>query len=184
MKKPITVYSFTSLNNQLNNLKIKEQSIVRQISDAQKQGDLSENFEYHAAKRAKERIGGEIGEIAKIIASTKPTNFPENPEVVLFGSLVEIESNNSRMAYLILHDCEADPKRGSIGTGSAMFKAMFGKSPGDLFKVVTPESEREYEIISIKSAPEDYVNRMSSMVTGIWNLEASDDDDNSMADKA
>ena len=173
IKKPITIYSFNKLNDKLSNLRIKEQSIVEQISIAQKQGDLSENFAYHEAKRVRGRITNEINTIASLIASTTATKLPENPSVVCFGALVKLKSEEKVFEYLILNDYEAEPSAGSIGIGSAMFKAMVGKSIGDEFFLITQGPKKRYEIVSISSADDDYKKRISRMIL---------DEDNGLVD--
>ena len=155
MKKPITVYAIQILNQKIARLKVSEQQLMQEISIAQKQGDLSENYEYHAAKKARNEVSKEIGDLSVIIASTTPTKLPENPTIVCFGSLVKLICEEKTIEYLILNDWEAEPKRGSIGISSLMFRSMLGKTPGDTFVLSTPEIQKKYEIISIRGVTEE-----------------------------
>lgn len=166
MKKPITIYASEVLAKKIANLRIREQELVKEISIAQKQGDLSENFEYHAAKKARGKVSDEIDQIASIIASTVPMKLPESPTVVSFGALVQLSSSESGVTeYLILNDCEAEPSKGSIGISSLMFRSMAGKEEGDEFILKTPDFERKYKIVSIRGVTkEEYNLRVSEQM--------------------
>ena len=53
-KIPMTAEGLVKLKSELETLKNKERpSIIRAIAEAREHGDLSENAEYHAAKKSK-----------------------------------------------------------------------------------------------------------------------------------
>ena len=76
-KFPMTADGLKMLRNELENLKKNERpNVIKAISEAREHGDLSENAEYHAARKT-EFIEGELPELenkitrAEVIDSSK-----------------------------------------------------------------------------------------------------------------
>ena len=74
------------------------------IAEARDKGDLSENFEYHAAKREQARLLSRISFKQKVLANARVIDTSRlGGDTVQLLSKVEITNlaNNSKMSYVI-----------------------------------------------------------------------------------
>ena len=111
------------------------------IAEARDKGDLSENFEYHAAKREQARLLGRIRFKQKVLANARVIDMSRlsNGTVQLL-SKVEMTNlaNNSRMTYTIASPNEANIREGKISIKSPIAQALLNKKPGDVVEVRVP----------------------------------------------
>lgn len=111
------------------------------ISEARDKGDLSENFEYHAAKREQSRLLGRISFKQKVLENARVLDSSIlGSETVGLLRKVEITNlaNNARMAYTIVNPHEANLKEGKISIKSPIADALLGKKVGDEVEVHVP----------------------------------------------
>ena len=122
------------------------------IAEARDKGDLSENFEYHAAKREQARLLGRIRFKQKVLANARVIDMSRlgNGTVQLL-SKVEMTNlaNNSRMTYTIASPNEANIHEGKISIKSPIAQALLNKKPGDVVEVRVPASMLKLRIESI-----------------------------------
>ena len=122
------------------------------IAEARDKGDLSENFEYHAAKREQSRLLGRIRfkqrvlEFARVIDTSRLGS-----DKVGLLSKVEITNlaSNARMAYTLVSPHEANMKEGKISIKSPIGQALLGKKVGDVVDVHVPAGIIRLKIESI-----------------------------------
>ncbi len=115
--------------------------VKNELVEAREKGDLSENFEYHAAKREHGRLLGKIRFKQKVLhfARVLDTSNLEGDIVGLFRK-VEITnlSNNSKMAYTIVNPHEANLREGKLSIKSPIAEALLGKKKDDVVEVTVP----------------------------------------------
>ena len=122
------------------------------IAEARDKGDLSENFEYHAAKREQGKLLSRIRfkqhvlQFARVLDTTKL-----NTEVVTLLSKVVLTNlgNNRQMTYTLVNPHEADLSGGKISVKSPIGQALLGKKPGDSVVVKVPAGVVKLRIESI-----------------------------------
>ena len=133
---------YDKLVAELHELESVELPKVREaIAEARDKGDLSENFEYHAAKREQARLLSRIRfkqrvlEFARVIDTSRLGS-----EKVGLLSKVEMTNlkNNARMAYTIVSPHEANLREGKISIKSPIAQALLGKKVGDVVEVRVP----------------------------------------------
>ena len=152
---PLTQRGAEKLREELARLKsVERHAVIRAISDARSQGDLSENAEYEAAKDKQGFIEGRIQEIESKLAAAQvidPAAIDAGGRVV-FGSTVDLEDEDTGAAvtYQIVGDDEADLKQGLVSISSPIARALIGKTPGDVAEVKAPGGVKSYEIISVR----------------------------------
>ena len=122
------------------------------ISEARAQGDLSENFEYHAAKREQGRLLSRIRFMQRVLENARvlDTSLLKNDGIGLL-SKVEITNlaNNARMTYTIVSPHEANLREGKISIKSPIAQALLNKREGDTVQVRVPAGMQQFRIESI-----------------------------------
>ena len=115
--------------------------IKEAIAEARDKGDLSENFEYHAAKREQGRLLRRIRFKQRVLehARVLDKSLLSNDRVSLL-SKVEMTnlSNNSKMIYTIVNPHEANLREGKISIKSPIGEALLNKKVGDIVEVKVP----------------------------------------------
>ena len=127
---------------------------VKEIQIARSYGDLSENFEYKAAKQMQAVLSRRRGELERELARARGTSF-ENPDTsrVSIGTIITVRDKNSQKqeSFTILGAWDGDPDRHIISYQTAIGQALLGKKTGET--ATLPNGE--VEIISIEPAPVD-----------------------------
>src|SRR5436190_17175248 len=104
-------------------------SIVAKIKAARELGDLSENFEYHAAKNEQGMMEARIRELEAIVKNHVLIQTTAAKGVVGMGSTVRFveEGEDGEETYRIVGSAEANPKDGRVSFESAVGKALLGR---------------------------------------------------------
>ena len=124
--------------------------IAAKIKAARELGDLSENFEYHAAKNEQGMKEARINELEAIIKNHVLIDEHRVPGQVSMGSTVRFrEGGEDEEMYRIVGPAEADPKSGRVSYESALGKAMLGHKVGDEVEVDTPSGTYRVRIVGI-----------------------------------
>jgi len=122
------------------------------IAEARAQGDLSENFEYHAAKREQGRLLGRIRFKQRVLENARvlDTSLLGADSVGLL-SKIEISNlaNNAHMSYTIVNPHEANLREGKISIKSPIAQALLGKKAGDVVEVQVPAGTLRLRIESL-----------------------------------
>ena len=133
---------FDKLVAELRQLELVELPRVRDaIAEARDKGDLSENFEYHAAKREQGRLLGRIRYKQRVLENARVIDTSRlKTDVVGLLSRVEIVNtvNNARMAYTVVSPHEANLAEGKISVKSPIAQALLGRKAGDSVAVQVP----------------------------------------------
>ena len=111
------------------------------IAEARDKGDLSENFEYHAAKREQGKLLSSIRFKQKVLENARVIDKSLlNNDCVGLLSQVEITNlaNNAHMAYTIVNSHEANLREGKISIKSPIGQALLNKKAGDVVEVRVP----------------------------------------------
>jgi len=126
--------------------------LPREIKKAAALGDLSENAEYHMAKQRQEFVKARIRQLGKRVADLSLINLNNIPkDKVGLGSTVRIYDNtkNEEMEYKLVTSEETDVACGKISTTSPIGRALLNKKVGDTAQVVSPNGNRELEVLSL-----------------------------------
>ena len=123
------------------------------IAEARDKGDLSENFEYHAAKREQGKLLGRIRFKQRVLefASVIDTSRLANDSVMLLTKVEMTNLNtNSKMTYTIVSPHEADLQQNKLSIKSPIARALLGKKVGDVVEVNVPAGIQRLRIESIQ----------------------------------
>ncbi|BDB95905.1 transcription elongation factor GreA [Candidatus Hydrogenosomobacter endosymbioticus] len=149
----ITKKGFERLKDELKHLKtVERQEVAKEIADARKHGDFSENAEYHAAKEKYAFIENRIAKIEQRLSSVEVVDVSSvSGPNICFGAFVRLIDDVTRVpvTYQIVGEDEADIKRGLLSCEAPLAKALIGKKEGDVIEFVTPNGEKCYAIDSV-----------------------------------
>ena len=123
-----------------------------ELSEARAKGDLSENFEYHAAKRALRRVMSQIRFKTNVLQHSQvlDTSILKCDVVGLLRKVVFTNLRTEKqMAYTIVNPHEADMKENKISIKSPIAEALMGKKVGDIVKVHVPAGIQRLRIDDI-----------------------------------
>ena len=127
---------------------------TKEIQIARSYGDLSENFEYKAAKQMQAVLVRRRSELERDLQNARGTSF-ENPDTsrVSIGTIVTVLDKDSKKeeTYTILGAWDGDPDKHIISYQTAIGQALLGKKLSE--GATLPNGE--VEIVSIESAPVD-----------------------------
>ena len=144
---------YDKLVAELRHMETVELPAVRDaIAEARAQGDLSENFEYHAAKREQGRLLGRIRFKQRVLENARviDTKLLVKDGIQLL-SKVEMTNlnNNVRMTYTIVSPHEANLREGKISIKSPIAEALLDKQAGDVVEVRVPAGLVKLRIESV-----------------------------------
>jgi len=141
---PITAEGLAEVKRELDDLVTKRRpEIVSKIKAAREHGDLSENFEYHAARNEQGFIESRIRELEAVVKNhVLISSHASNGSVDLLSTVTFVEEGELEERYRIVGPTEADPGSGKISFESAIGKALMGRKVGDDVEVRTPTGGR------------------------------------------
>jgi transcription elongation factor GreA len=145
---------YDKLVAELRQLESVELPQVREaIAEARDKGDLSENFEYHAAKREQSRLLGRISFMQKVLANARVVDTKRlSADSVQLLCKVEMTNmaSGSRMTYTIASPHEANLREGKISIKSPIAQALLNKKVGDVVEVRVPAGTMKLRIEHIE----------------------------------
>jgi transcription elongation factor GreA len=126
--------------------------LPKELKKAVALGDLSENAEYHMAKQRQEYVKARLRQLGRRLADLSLINMSNIPrDKVGLGSTVRVYDNtkNEEVEYKLVTSEESDVAAGKISTTSPIGRALLNKKAGDTTTVVTPNGNRELEVLSL-----------------------------------
>lgn len=126
--------------------------LPKELKKAVAMGDLSENAEYHMAKQRQEFVRARLGQLKKRMAELSLVNMANIPrDRAALGSTILVfdSTKEEEIEYKLVTSEESDVAKGLISTTSPIGRAIMGKKVGDTTTVVTPNGNRELEILKL-----------------------------------
>lgn len=139
--------------------------LLEAVKEARAHGDLSENFEYYAAKREKNKNESRIRFLEKMIKTAEiiPDDSKEDEIGMNTRVKVEFEEDGSIEEYKIVTTMRGDSLSGLISVESPMGKALMGHKAGDRVLVQVNPSYGYYLIVKeIQKNPEEQEEKLRS----------------------
>jgi transcription elongation GreA/GreB family factor len=139
-------------------VKVKIPANTKEIAIARSYGDLSENFEFKAAKQMQSVLMRRKAELEVMLHDARGTSF-ENPDTsrVSIGTIVTLRNaeTNVEETYTILGAWDGDPERHIISYKTAIGQALLGHEVGETVSLNTEHDAAQFTIISIQPAQVD-----------------------------
>lgn len=106
---------------------------IEAVKEARAQGDLSENFEYYAAKRDKNKNESRIRYLERMIKTAVIISDESKEDEIGINNTVRlfVEEDNEEVEYKIVTTMRGDSVNGLISIESPLGKALLGHKEGD-----------------------------------------------------
>ena len=116
------------------------------VKEARAQGDLSENFEYKAAKQDKNRNESRIRYLERMLKHAKIVSDQSAEDEVGINNTVDLyfEDDDEVETYRLVTSVRANSMEGKISIESPLGKAIKGRKTGDRIFVKTSENAGYY----------------------------------------
>jgi transcription elongation factor GreA len=151
IQQRITRASYDKLKQELEGLIGQRGGIIADIKEAREQGDLRENFAYHAAKDAQGMLEARISGLEARLANSDVMEEGEVNEEVVLGIPVQVRNKTSdtQRTYIIVSSEELDDYDDAASADSPVGQALLGKKIGDVAQVQGPNGLVEFEVLAI-----------------------------------
>lgn len=146
-------------------IQVLRPQLIEEVKVARSFGDLSENFEYKAAKREKNRNDSRIRYLERMIRTAKVIEVKDQGDRAGLFDKVTIynELAKQEMTLQIVTTLRQDALKGLISKESPVGKALLGRQVGDRIQVeVSPEVKYWVEIRAIEKGQDDESLEISS----------------------
>ena len=131
---------------------------TKEIALARSYGDLSENFEFKAAKQMQSVLMRRQAELEQMLHNARGTSFDNvDTSRVSIGTIVTLRSIETKKdeTYTILGAWDGDPDRHVISYQTAIGQALLGHEVEETVSLSTEHRSAEFTILSIEAAPPD-----------------------------
>ena len=122
---------------------------IEAVKEARSYGDLSENFEYYAAKRDKNRNESRIRYLEKMIKTAEVIDDSSSEDEAGINNTVTVyfEEDDETEVYRLVTTVRGNSLKGMISIDSPMGKALIGHKVGDRVFVELDKGEGYYVVI-------------------------------------
>lgn len=136
---------------------VVRKELLEHVKEARAQGDLSENFEYYAAKKAKNENESRIRFLERMIKTARVIEDHTAKEEAGMNKTVKVwiceigAEDGDEETYKIVTTMRGDSLKGLISIESPLGKALIGHKAGDRVRVsVSPDYSYEAVILSVE----------------------------------
>ena len=139
--------------------------LLEDVKETRAHGDLSENFEYHAAKKEKNKNESRIRFLERMIKTAEIIDDSSKEDEVGMNNTVEVffEEDGTTEAYRIVTTVRGDSLHNLISIESPLGKALMGHREGDRVEVEVNDSYRYFVVIKkIINTEDDSADKIRS----------------------
>lgn len=129
---------------------VERTELAARLHSAIKDGDLSENAAYTAAKEDQAHLEGRIAQIQASLRRAVIIEENTARDVVALGSRVTVEDEDGEMTYQLVGPVEASPAQGRISNESPVGRALIGHRANDEVMVETPGGPMQVRIVRVE----------------------------------
>lgn len=139
--------------------------LIEAVKEARAQGDLSENFEYYAAKREKNKNESRIRYLDKVLrfANVIEDEAKEDEIGLEKTVVVRFEEDDTLESYRIVTPIRCNSLQNKISIESPIGKALMGHKVGDRVEVEMPNGMSYFLIIEeVQNTIDDGTDKLRS----------------------
>ena len=128
---------------------VVRKELLEHVKEARSHGDLSENFEYYAAKKEKNQNESRIRYLERMIRTAKVLDDDSKEDEVGINKTVTVyvEEDDVEEEYKIVTTVREDSLHGLVSTESPMGKALLGHKVGDRVEITVSKDYSYFVVI-------------------------------------
>ena len=133
--------------------------LIEAVKEARAQGDLSENFEYYAAKREKNQNESRINYLERMIKFANIVEDKAKSDEVGLGKIVKVYyiDDDEEETYTIVTPIRSNSLENRLSIESPIGKALLGHKVGDVVHInLNSSSGYDLKILEIRIDDTDY----------------------------
>ncbi len=144
---------FHKMHDEFEQLKKDSVNIAKEIEAARLQGDLSENFEYTAAKDAQAMNAARRSDLEDKLARVKIIEDQDIPaDKIYIGAIATLKDldTDEKMTYMLVSPEESSYEENKISILSPIGGALLGHAEGEELEIEVPAGVLKYKVLKIK----------------------------------
>lgn len=160
MREKLTKSDVEKIREEIEHRKLVERKeLTEAVKEARSHGDLSENFEYHAAKKEKNRNESRIRYLERMLKTAVIVEDESKEDEIGLNNTVEVycEDDEEVETYRIVTSVRGSSLNGLVSIESPLGKALLGHKEGDRVFIKVNDDFGYYVIVKkvIKTQSED-----------------------------
>lgn len=166
MREKLTTKDVEKIKAEIEHRKlVVRKEAIEAVKEARAQGDLSENFEYYAAKKDKNKNESRIRYLERMLKTAQIISDDSAEDEVGLNNTVSLyfEDDDETETYRLVTSIRGDSLKNLISIESPIGKAIIGHKVNDRVYVRVNENTGYYVIIkSIENTGDDGSDRIKS----------------------
>ena len=160
MREKLTKSDVEKIREEIEHRKLVERKeLIEAVKEARSHGDLSENFEYHPAKKEKNRNESRIRYLERMLKTAVIVEDESKEDEIGLNNTVEVycEDDEEVETYRIVTSVRGSSLNGLVSIESPLGKALLGHKEGDRVFIKVNDDFGYYVIVKkvIKTQSED-----------------------------
>ena len=160
MREKLTKSDVEKIREEIEHRKLVERKeLIEAVKEARSHGDLSENFEYHAAKKEKNRNESRIRYLERMLKTAVIVEDESKEDEIGLNNTVEVycEDDEEVETYRIVTSVRGSSLNGLVSIESPLGKALLGHKERDRVFIKVNDDFGYYVIVKkvIKTQSED-----------------------------
>ena len=159
MREQLTESDVKKIEEEIQHRKhVIRKEAIEAVKEARAQGDLSENFEYHAAKKYKNQNESRIRYLERMIKTAVIVSDDSKSDEVGINNTIEVyfEDDDETETFTLVTTVRGNSLKGLISTESPIGKAILGHKAGDrVFVEISPGNGYYIVIKKIENTTDD-----------------------------
>ncbi|NLK76129.1 MAG: transcription elongation factor GreA [Clostridiales bacterium] len=150
MREQLTESDVKKIQEEIEHRKlVVRKEAIEAVKEARAHGDLSENFEYHAAKKDKNKNESRIRYLERMLKTAEIVSDVSKEDEVGINNTVTVyfEEDDEEQVFRLVTSIRGNSMKHLISTESPIGKAILGKKVGDRVEVVVNDSYSYYIVI-------------------------------------
>lgn len=166
MREKLTRSDVKKIEEEIEHRKlVVRKEALEAVKEARAHGDLSENFEYHAAKKDKNKNESRIRYLERMLKTAEIITDESREDEVGLNNTVEVyfEEDEASEKFRLVTSIRGNSMKGLISTESPIGKAIMGHKVNDRIFIRVNDSYGYYIVIrSIEKTVEDAADQIRS----------------------
>lgn len=159
MNDKLTVNDIKKMEEEIEHRRlVVRKEALEAVKEARAQGDLSENFEYYAAKKYKNQNESRIRYLERMIKTAEIIEDKSAEDEIGLNKTVTVEfvEDGALETYRLVTTVRNNPLKGLISIESPIGKALAGHRCGDIVHVQV-NTDYGYDVVvkSVENTPDD-----------------------------